>query len=80
MAEHVLHCLAQSGTACKPALALEFAGADLSLAGHQFFDDEIGIDWTVYPAIRDRLDRIRSEARRARLCTLMPGHPLPNAS
>jgi hypothetical protein len=78
MAEHVLHCLAQSGTACKPALAL--VGADLSLAGHPFFDDEIGIDWTVYPAIRDRLDRIGSEARRARLCTLMPGHPLPNAS
>jgi hypothetical protein len=80
MAEYVLHRFAQSGTACKPALALELVGADLSLAGHPFFDDEIGIDWTVYPAIRDRLDRIGSEARRARLCTLMPGHPLPNAS
>ncbi|MDH5246780.1 MAG: hypothetical protein OEW98_10030 [Betaproteobacteria bacterium] len=78
MAEHVLHCLAQSGTACKPALAL--AAADLSLGGHLFFDDGIGIDWTVYAAIRDWLDRIRSEPRRARPRTLMPGHPLPNAS
>src|SRR6185369_1998278 len=29
--------------------------ADLSLTGYLFFDDEIGVDWSVYPAIRDWL-------------------------
>jgi glutathione S-transferase len=54
--------------------------ADLSLAGYLFFDDEIGVDWSVYPAIRDWLDRIRSEPRWVHPYKLMPGHPLPIAS
>jgi glutathione S-transferase len=54
--------------------------ADLSLAGYLYFDDEIGIDWSVYPAIRDWLDRIRSEPRWAHPYQLMPGHPLPKAT
>jgi glutathione S-transferase len=51
--------------------------ADLSLAGYLYFDDEIGVDWSVYPSIRDWLQRIRSEPRWAHPYTLMPGHPLP---
>jgi glutathione S-transferase len=54
--------------------------ADLSLAAYLFFDDEIGVDWSVYPAIRDWLDRIRSEPRWVHPYKLMPGHPLPTAS
>ncbi len=54
--------------------------ADLSLAGYLFFDDEIGVDWSVYPAIRDWLDRIQSEPRWVHPYKLMPGYPLPIAS
>ena len=54
--------------------------ADLSLAGYLFFDDEIGVDWSVYPAIRDWLERIKSEPRWVHPYKLMPGHPLPIAS
>jgi glutathione S-transferase len=54
--------------------------ADLSMAGYLFFDDEIGVDWSVYPAIRDWLDRIKSEPRWVHPYKLMPGHPLPIAS
>ena len=53
--------------------------ADLSLAGYLFFDDEIGVDWNVYPSIRDWLARIRSEPRWVHPYALMPGHPLPAA-
>lgn len=53
--------------------------ADLSLAGYLYFDDEIGVDWNVYPSIRDWLARLRSEPRWAHPYTLMPGHPLPAA-
>ena len=53
--------------------------ADLSLCGYLFFEDEIGVDWSVYPAIRDWLDRIRSEPRWVHPYKLMPGHPLPIA-
>jgi glutathione S-transferase len=54
--------------------------ADLSLCGYLFFDDEIGVDWNVYPALRDWLDRIKSEPRWVHPYRLMPGHPLPIAS
>ena len=53
--------------------------ADLSLAGYLYFDDEIGVDWSVYPSIRDWLARLRSEPRWVHPYTLMPGHPLPAA-
>ena len=51
--------------------------ADLSLCGYLFWPDEIGVDWTVYPAIKSWLTRIRSEPRWVHPYTLMPGHPLP---
>jgi len=51
--------------------------ADLSLAGYLFFDGEIGVDWNVYPSIREWLARIRGEPRWAHPYDLMPGHPLP---
>lgn len=53
--------------------------ADLSLCGYLFFEDEIGVDWSAYPAIRDWLTRISSEPRWAHPYALMPGHPLPSA-
>jgi glutathione S-transferase len=53
--------------------------ADISLCGYLFFDDEIGVDWNVYPSIRDWLARIRREPRWAHPYELMPGHPLPAA-
>lgn len=54
--------------------------ADLSLCGYLFWPDEIGVDWTAYPGIRDWLGRIQSEPRWVRPYTLMPGHPLPPAA
>ena len=51
--------------------------ADISLCGYLFFDDEIGVDWNVYPSIREWLARIRSEPRWQHPYELMPGHPLP---
>jgi glutathione S-transferase len=54
--------------------------ADLSLCGYLFFPDEIGVDWTGYPGVRDWLDRIRAEPRWVHPYELMPGHPLPGAS
>ena len=51
--------------------------ADLSLCGYLFFDDEIGVDWNVYPSIRDWLARIRGEPRWVHPYELLPGHPLP---
>jgi glutathione S-transferase len=53
--------------------------ADISLAGYLFWPDEIGVDWNVYPSIRDWLERIRSEPRWVPPYELMPGHPLPAA-
>jgi glutathione S-transferase len=53
--------------------------ADISLCGYLFFDDEIGVDWNVYPSIRDWLARIRSQPRWVHPYELMPGHPLPAA-
>jgi len=53
--------------------------ADISLCGYLFFDDEIGVDWNVYPSIRDWLARIRSEPRWKHPYNLMPGHSSPAA-
>jgi glutathione S-transferase len=54
--------------------------ADLSLCGYLFFPDEFGVEWSVYPALGDWLDRIRAEPRWVHPYQLMPGHPLPGAS
>lgn len=51
--------------------------ADLSLCGYLFFPDEIGVDWSTYPALGDWLDRIRAEPRWVHPYQLMPGNPLP---
>jgi len=51
--------------------------ADLSLCGYLFFDDEIGVDWTAFPAIDAWLARLKSEPRWKHPYALMPGHPLP---
>ncbi|HEX5864797.1 MAG TPA: glutathione S-transferase [Casimicrobiaceae bacterium] len=51
--------------------------ADLSLCGYLFFPDEIGVDWSAYPALGDWLDRIRAEPRWVHPYQLMPGNPLP---
>ena len=50
--------------------------ADLSLCGYLFFDDEIGVDWSDYPHVRDWLGRIRALPGWAHPYELMPGHPL----
>jgi glutathione S-transferase len=51
--------------------------ADLSLCGYLFFDDEIGVDWSAYPNVREWLGRIRALPRWRHPYDLMPGHPLP---
>ena len=51
--------------------------ADLSLCGYLFFDDEIGVDWSAYPNVRDWLARLRAQPRWRHPYELMPGHPLP---
>jgi hypothetical protein len=59
MAEHVLHCFAQSGSAGKPASMLELAGAgrtsrciDFSRCGELFREDVLGIHWRdSHPAV-----------------------------
>jgi glutathione S-transferase len=51
--------------------------ADLSLCGYLFWPEEIGVDWSGYPALRDWLERIRAEPRWVHPYELMPGHPLP---
>jgi glutathione S-transferase len=51
--------------------------ADLSLCGYLFWPEEIGVDWTAYPAIARWLERIQSEPRWRHPYALMPGHPLP---
>ena len=50
--------------------------ADISMCGYLFFDDEIGVDWSVSPSIRDWLGRIRGEPLWTHPYKLMPGHPL----
>ena len=54
--------------------------ADISLCGYLFWPDEIGVDWSAYPNIRDWLSRIRETPRWAHPYDLLPGHPLPNQS
>ena len=49
--------------------------ADLSICGYLFFDDEIGVDWTAFPAIDAWLARLKSEPRWKHPYALMPGHP-----
>jgi glutathione S-transferase len=51
--------------------------ADLSLCGYLFFDDEIGVDWSTYPNVRDWLARLRALPRWKHPYELMPGHPRP---
>ena len=51
--------------------------ADLSLCGYLFWPEEIGVDWSAYPAIAAWLDRIRSMPGWVHPYALMPGHPLP---
>jgi glutathione S-transferase len=54
--------------------------ADLSLCGYLYWPEEIGVDWNVYPSIRDWLERIRAEPRWVHPYELMPGHPRPVAT
>jgi glutathione S-transferase len=54
--------------------------ADLSLCGYLYFDDEIGVDWNRYPALREWLARIAAERGWKHPYELMPGHPLPTAA
>ena len=49
--------------------------ADLSLCGYLFFDDEIGVDWSDYPHLRDWLARIRDTPRWKHPYALMPDGP-----
>jgi len=49
--------------------------ADISLIGYLYFDDELGTDWSAFPAVRDWLARIRDEPRWVHPYDLMPGHP-----
>ena len=49
--------------------------ADLSICGYLFFDDEIGVDWSAYPAIEAWLARLKAEPRWKHPYALMPGHP-----
>jgi glutathione S-transferase len=49
--------------------------ADISLVGYLYFDDELGTDWSAFPALRDWLARIKSEPRWVHPYELMPGHP-----
>ena len=51
--------------------------ADLSICGYLFFDDEIGVDWSAYPAIEAWLARLKAEPRWKHPYALMPGHPRP---
>jgi glutathione S-transferase len=53
--------------------------ADLSLCGYLYFDDEIGVDWSEFPAIHAWLARLKAEPRWKHPYALMPGHPRPAA-
>jgi glutathione S-transferase len=52
--------------------------ADLSACAYLFFEDELGVDWNLYPGIRDWLARIRAEPRWKHPYELLPGHPIPD--
>jgi glutathione S-transferase len=49
--------------------------ADISLVGYLYFDDELGTDWSAFPALRTWLARIKDEPRWVHPYELMPGHP-----
>lgn len=51
--------------------------ADLSLCGYLWFEDEFGVDWASYPAIRAWLRRLEAMPGWRHPYTMMPGHPLP---
>ncbi|HWQ39533.1 MAG TPA: glutathione S-transferase [Burkholderiales bacterium] len=51
--------------------------ADLSICGYLFWDDELGVDWSRYPSIRQWLARLRTEPRWKHPYELLPGHPIP---
>ena len=51
--------------------------ADLSICGYLFFDDEIGVDWSEFPAIHAWLSRLKALPRWKHPYDLMPGHPRP---
>ena len=53
--------------------------ADLSLCGYLYWPDEIGVDWSAYPALHDWLKRISATPRWQPPYALMPGHPRPLA-
>jgi glutathione S-transferase len=50
--------------------------ADLSLRGYLFRDDDLRVDWKLFPNLDARLSRIRSMPRWKNSHQLMPGHPL----
>ena len=52
--------------------------ADLSASAYLFFDDEIGVDWSEFPAIAAWLARLKAEPRWKHPYALMPGHPRPS--
>jgi glutathione S-transferase len=51
--------------------------ADLSMCGYLFWDDELGVDWKLFPNLDAWLGRIRAMPRWKHPYELMPGHPLP---
>lgn len=51
--------------------------ADISICGYLFFDEDLGVDWSQYPNIRDWLARIRSMPGWEHPYDLLPGHPIP---
>jgi glutathione S-transferase len=52
--------------------------ADLSLCGYVFWPEEIGVDWSDYPNLRDWVARLRDEPGWVHPYALMPGHPRPH--
>ena len=50
--------------------------ADISLCGYLFWPEEIGIDWTEFPAIDAWLGRIKALPGWVHPYELMPGYPL----
>jgi glutathione S-transferase len=53
--------------------------ADLSCCAYLFFDDEIGVDWSEFPAIGAWLERLKAEPRWKHPYAMLPGHPRPSA-
>lgn len=51
--------------------------ADLSMCGYLWFNDEFGVDWKEFPAIRAWLGRLQTLPGWKHPYDLMPGHPLP---